>query len=403
MKPGKKGTAIVAHSGGPTPVMNASLKGVIEESAKHPEIASLYGARFGIDGVLTEDFIDLFRQPKETIEAVSRTPSSALGTSRREVNNADLNRVLDIFAAYEVRYFFYTGGNGSMGTAHQIETASRGRGYDLAVIGIPKTIDNDLLETDHSPGYASTARFFAHAVRDVGADNRALPGQVEIVEILGRNTGWLAAATSLARAEEDDAPHLIYFPEQRLPLEKLLVDIERVYRRLNRCVVAVCEGQLNEDGEPFGADTRTGSRGSLAMNLGHRLAMLVSEKLNIRARSEKPGLLGRASPAYVSQVDWEEARMCGRAAVQAGLRGESGKMVTILRECSEPYTSITGLADLARVAFLERPFPAEWRNQEGNDVLPSFREYTLPLVGTILPHCRLARISQKLHLNHASR
>lgn len=389
MKPTKKGAAVVAHSGGPTPVMNASLAGVIEESASHPEITSLYGARFGVDGILTENFIDLLQQSRETIEAVSRTPSSALGSSRREIKDADLDRVLDIFAAHTVRYFFYTGGNGSMGTAQQIQLASKSRGYDLQVIGIPKTIDNDLLETDHSPGYASTARFFAHAVRDIGADNRSLPGQVEIIEILGRNTGWLAAATSLTRTDADDAPHLIYFPEQRLPLEKLFTEIERVYRRLNRCVVAVCEGQLNEHGEPFGADTRIGSRGSLAMNLAHRLAMLVSENLKIRARSEKPGLLGRACSAYVSQVDWDEARICGKAAVQAATRGELGKMVTILRECGEPYASTTGLADLERVAFVERPFPAAWRNQEGNDVLLSFREYALPLIGMVAPHPRL--------------
>lgn len=161
MKSPKKGAAIVAHSGGPTPVINASLAGVIEESAKHPEITSLYGARFGIDGILAEDFIDLFQQPRETIEAVSHTPSSALGSSRREITDADLDRVLDIFEAHAVRYFFYTGGNGSMGTAQQIQTASRSRGYDLQVIGIPKTIDNDLLETDHSPGYSKLSSSIA--------------------------------------------------------------------------------------------------------------------------------------------------------------------------------------------------------------------------------------------------
>jgi 6-phosphofructokinase 1 len=389
MKASDKVTAIVAHSGGPTPVINASLAGLIQEAIKHAEITSLYGAQFGIDGVLNENFIDLFRQPKELVEAVGRTTASALGSSRRELTPVDLERVLDILTAHGVRYFFYTGGNGSMGTAHQLQTAARERGYDLQVIGLPKTIDNDLLGTDHSPGYASTARFFAHAVRDIGADNRSLPGQVEVVEILGRNTGWLAAATSLARADADDAPHLIYFPEQHLSLERLLMDVERIYRRLNRCVVAVCEGQLNEQGEPFGADTRTGSRGSLAMNLGHRLAMLIAENLKIRARSEKPGLLGRVSSAYISEVDWKEARMCGRAAVLAALRNESGKMVTVVRSQREPYTSTHGLIDLAEVAYLEKPFPAEWRNPEGNDVLPVFREYLLPLTGPVPAAARL--------------
>src|SRR6185369_8751498 len=183
------------------------------------------------------------------------------------------------------------GGNGSFGMADRI---ARAAGASMQVIGVPKTIDNDLMETDHTPGYATCARFFACAVRDIGADNRALPGQVEFLEVLGRNAGWIVAATSLARRDPDDAPHLIYFPELPLPLEKLLDDVDRVYRRLGRCVVAVCEGQLDEKGQAFGADERAGSRGKLAMNLAHRLAMLTSERLKLRSRSEKPGLLGRS-------------------------------------------------------------------------------------------------------------
>src|SRR6185437_1415377 len=376
--------------------------GIVEEAHMHPEITALYGARFGIAGILSEDFVDLYRQPEATLKAVARTPSSALGTSRREVGAAELAQALYVFRAHGIRYFFYNGGNGSMGTAHQIQAIASAAGYDLQVIGIPKTIDNDLLETDHTPGYASTARFFASAVRDIGADNRALPGQVEIIEILGRNVGWLAAATSLARAKPDDAPHLIYFPEQRLPLDRLLSDIERIFRRLNRCVVAVCEGQLDENGEPFGADVRSGSRGSLAMNLAHRLALLVMERLKIRARSEKPGLLGRACTACISDVDWKEARRCGNAAVSAAIRGETGKMVTLLRDSGAEYTMETGLIGLDRVAFFERPFPAEWRNQDGNDVLPQFRDYAAPLVGTIERHRMLvdAPVSKSLNILH---
>ena len=379
-------TAVIAQSGGPTPVINASLLGVIEESRRHTEITSLYGARFGISGILSEDFIDLFRQPEEIVAAVGHAPSSALGSSRREVNERELERVLTVFRAHDVRYFFYTGGNGSMGTAHQLASLARDEGYEMQVIGVPKTIDNDIVGTDHTPGYASTARFFASAVRDIGADNRALPGQVEFIEVLGRNVGWIVAATSLARHSPDDAPHLIYFPEQRLPLEKLLDDVNRVYQRLGRCVVAVCEGQLDENGEPFGADVRPGSRGSLAMNLAHRLALLVAERLKIRARSEKPGLLGRASSAYVSPVDWEEARLCGRAAVRAALEGAGAQMVTLLREAQSPYVVKTGLVNLEQVAFIERPFPDDWRNPEGTDVFPAFREYAAPLIGEIPRH-----------------
>jgi 6-phosphofructokinase len=256
-------------------------------------------------------------------------------------------------------------------------------GYDLQVIGIPKTIDNDLMETDHTPGYPTTARFFASALRDIGADNRALSGQVEFVEVLGRNAGWLVAATALARHYPDDAPHLIYFPEMRLPLDRLLGDIEDVYRRLGRCVVAICEGQLDERGEPFGADVRTVSRGSLALNLAHRLSMVTAARLKLRARSEKPGLLGRSGLAYPCPRDWDEARACGRAAVRAAVEGKSGVMVTL------GHSGATGLVPLEKVAFVERLFPPEWRNAAGNDVRPEFLEYALPLIGKVEGYRRL--------------
>lgn len=377
------GIALVAHSGGPTPVINASLLGVVEEARKQHDIAKLYGAAYGLDGVLREDFIDLFAQSADTLQAIAAMPSSALGTSRLEVGHAEIEQVLRVFRAHDIRFLFYTGGNGSMGTASQIAEAARDSGYELRVIGIPKTIDNDLAETDHTPGYATTARFFATAVRDIGADNRALPGQVEFVEVLGRNAGWLVAATSLARHHPDDAPHLIYFPEAPLPLEQLLEDVDAVYRRLGRCVVAVCEGQLDERGEPFGADVREGSRGRLAMNLGHRLAVLVSQRLKVKARSEKPGLLGRAWWGEEPQLDRAESRLCGQAAVRAACQGVSGAMVTLLREEGAEYAISTGLAPLERVAWVERLFPAAWRNPSGNDVLPQFRDYVAPLVGPI--------------------
>jgi 6-phosphofructokinase len=379
----KPASALVAHSGGPTPVINASLLGTVEEARRHPAISSLYGARFGIDGVLREDFADLFAQPPDLLQRIGHTPASALGSSRREVLPEDLSSVLQVFRRHNIRYFFYTGGNGSMGTALQIQQAAGRAGIPLTVIGIPKTIDNDLLLTDHTPGYASTARFFAHAVRDIGADNRSLPNQVEIIEVLGRNVGWLAAATTFAKADPDDAPHLIYFPENRLPLEKLFDDVSKIFNRLRRCVVVVCEGQLDASGEPFGADVRSGSRGALAQNLGHRLALLISTQLKIRARSEKPGLLGRANSAYITQADWQEAHLCGRQAVQAALAERAGVMITLVREPGQAYSIRTGEVPLEQVAFAERAFPTEWMNASRTDVLPAYREYASPLIGPV--------------------
>lgn len=375
--------ALVAHSGGPTPVINASLLGLVEEARLHPEIKGLYGAKFGFSGILQENFVDLFAQPEATLRQVAAAPGSALGSSRYEVGSDDLLAILRVFEARDIRYFFYTGGNGSMGTALQLKEAAERTGFPVQIVGIPKTIDNDLMHTDHTPGYASTARFFAHAVRDIDADNRSLPGQVEIIEVLGRNAGWLAAAASLAKSGPEAGPHLIYFPEQKLALDKLLDDVSQVFQRIRRCVVVVCEGQLDEHGEPFGADVRPGSRGSLAQNLGHRLATLITTRLNIRARSEKPGLLGRATSAYVSSVDWDESRLCGQKAMQAAMAGHSGVMVTLVRAESSTYSVTYGETALENVAFVERTLPQEWINSEGTGVLEAYREFAAPLIGTV--------------------
>jgi len=374
--------ALLVHSGGPTPVINASMAGVVEEARRHPQIGGLYGAAFGISGALNEDFFNLSAQSPATLEAIANTPASALGTSRMELDDRALDALLAVCRKREIRYLFLTGGNGSMATAAHIAAAA---GDSLQVIGIPKTIDNDLLATDHTPGYATTARFFACAVRDIGADNRALPGQVQFVEVLGRNAGWLVAATRLARHHDDDAPHLIYYPETRLPLNRLMGDIDGVYSRLGRCVIAICEGQLDENGEAFGADERGGSRGKLAMNLAHRLASLTTQHLKLKARGEKPGLLGRSWWSDEPRQDRIEARMCGVAAVRAAVEGRSGVVVTLVRTPGSAYEISTGLAPLERVACGERLLPEAWRDS------PAFLEYVVPLVGTIPHYTRLQK------------
>jgi 6-phosphofructokinase 1 len=375
--------ALVAHSGGPTAVINASLLGIVRGAARHARISKVLGARFGIDGMLRGDFVDVTALAPSALAVVGDAASSALGTSRRAVTPADIERVVDVCRAHDVRWLFYTGGNGSMETARQTDAAARDIGADLAVVGVPKTIDNDLAETDHAPGYASAARFFASAARDLGADNRALPGLVQILEVLGRNAGWLTAATVLARVRPDDAPHLVYLPERRLPLSMFLDDVQRVFDRLGRCMVSVCEGQLDDEGQPFGADVRMSSRGPLATNLAHRLALLVTERLGIKARGEKPGLIGRVSRDLRSEVDWREARRCGQAAVDAAVEGASGVMVTIERVRGAAYESATGLARLERVAGIERLFPLEWIASSGHDVSRDFTRWASPLVGPL--------------------
>jgi 6-phosphofructokinase 1 len=376
-------TALVAHSGGPTAVLNASLAGIVDE-ARHAGVSRLLGARFGIEGMLAGDFVDLFAVPPRDVEAAARASSSALGTSRRPVDDGDLERVMKVCAAHDVRWVFYTGGNGSMATADRLASLAHQAGRSLAVVGVPKTIDNDLAGTDHAPGYPSAARFFACAARDVGADNRALSGQVEILEVLGRNSGWIAAATRLACRAPDDAPQLVYLPERPLPLGRLLDDISRVYSRLGHCTVVVCEGQLDEEGGAFGADVRLTSRGPLATNLGHRLAQLVAARLGLKAHAEKPGLLGRSSREPSRDLDRDEAYRCGQAAVRAARDGASRVMVTLERTDGPGYAAVTGTTPLDRVAGVERRVPLGWIDESGGP-LPPLLDYIAPLVGDVAP------------------
>ncbi len=387
-------SAVVAHGGGPTPVLNASLAGVIAEARKHTGIDTLYGAEFGLAGLLEDRFFDLFPEPPQNIEAIARAPGSALGSSRRALSPEDDERIFDVLRRRDVRYFFYTGGNGSMDTALRFHRMAQSTGYELCVIGIPKTIDNDILGTDHSPGYGSCARFFAHAVRDIGSDNRALPTPVCVVEVLGRNVGWVVAGTAHARRYQDeDPPHLIYVPEFGLSVEQLCSDVQQVYGRLGRCVVAVCEGQTDDKGGWFGTELGTlpGARDALPANMGHVLSRLIWSRTGLRARAERPGLLGRSCQALVSEVDREESRRCGSTAVKAALAGESGKMVALQRVPGPRYECEMVLVPLESVARTERRFPAEWVNDSHNDVLPEFLDWSRPIIGEIGTHPRLSR------------
>jgi 6-phosphofructokinase 1 len=389
MSVGLRGVAVMMHGGGPTRVINASLAAAVEECRRHAAITGVYGAEHGIFGVLAEDFVDLGRQDSALIEKVGTAPSSALGSCRYRLSDGEYERVFDVFRAHNVRYLFPAGGNGSMVAARAVARFALGSGYELRVIGIPKTIDNDLPETDHSPGYGSAALFFASAVRDIGADNRALPGRVTVVEVMGRDVGWLVAATALARAYPDDPPHLIYLPEQSLSTDRLLSDVERVYRRLGRAVVAVSEGQRDATGGVFGADVRPpdGSLHRMTSNLAHSIARIITERSGIRARSEKPGLLGRSSGAFISETDRNEARLCGQAAVRAAVGGATHVMVALRRVSQSPYRCETALVNLDKLDRA-RTFPSEWI-LPGGDVDPAFIEYVAPLAGEVPPHARL--------------
>jgi 6-phosphofructokinase len=345
----------------------------------------------GAVGLVDELFIDLYAEVAERWDAIARSPGSVLGSSRKNLRDEDFGRMLETLRRHEIRYVFLTGGNGTMQMALKLSNVCKHAGYEASVIGIPKTIDNDLFGTDHTPGFASAARFFVHGLRYIGADNRALPG-VTVVEVLGRNAGWLVASTLLARQEGDDAPHLVYLPERRLPFAQLASDVEQVYRKLGRVVVAVCEGQLDEQGKPFGADVRMASGAPLALNLAHELSVRLSKSLGVSARSEKPGLLGRSFGALASAVDLAESRGCGAAAVGFALRGETGKMVTLERLEGHEYGTAVGLVPIEEVAGRERLFPPAWMPDGPTGGSVEFQRWVEPLVGPIHELGKLARI-----------
>ena len=388
-----KGNLIVGQSGGPTAVINASLAGVVQEALKHSEIGSVYGMLHGIEGVLKEELIDLGKESPDTIELLKQTPSAALGSCRHKLTDKDYDRILTVLKAHGIRYFMYIGGNDSADTTARISRLAQETGYELRAMGIPKTIDNDLAFTDHCPGYGSVARFAAEAVRGAGLDTEAIGvvDTVKVIEMMGRNAGWITAAAALARidGDPDTAPHLIYVPERRIVMDKLLDDVQKVYDRLGYCVIALCEGARGEDGDLLSA---TG--GALYTDsFGHKqlggaadyLCRVIADRLKLKARFDKPGTIQRMMQSQQSPVDVEEAYTVGATAVQKAVAGTSGYMVTLVRQSNDPYRWTTGLARLEDVANAERLMPDEFLNAEGNNVTQAFLDYARPLIGPPLP------------------
>ncbi|MFB3826347.1 MAG: diphosphate--fructose-6-phosphate 1-phosphotransferase [Bryobacteraceae bacterium] len=377
------GHAVIAQGGGPTAVINASLYGAVAElAAALPPSSRILGAEGGVAGVFRKQWIDL-RAPSATAwEGVRMAPGAALGSCRKMLNAEEAAAAVEIFRSLDVRRFFYIGGNDSMDTALKIGRAASAAGYELFLAGIPKTIDNDLPCTDHCPGFGSAARYFAQSVIDLGMDIRALPTPVSILEVLGRNAGWLAAATCLAREKRGDAPHLIYVPEAPLSRERFLKDVEAAYKELGWVVAAVSEGVVDEKGHDWAA-----ARGNAVDGFGHALpgdvaaslAAVVRSELGIRARSEKPGLCGRSSALLASTVDREEAEAVGRFAARSVCEGRSGFMAAILRESNEPYRVNYSAAPLEEVANVERKLPAEFI--AAADIKDAYRAYAAPLIG----------------------
>ena len=394
----KNTNVLVVQSGGCTAVMNRSLVGVVQEAFEGRTFGEVYGALHGLDGILDEAFIDLRRHTgRRYWTNVANTPGAALGSGRRSLQPEDMPRVLAALRKYNIGYFFIIGGNDSAETAHRISEETWESGQAVAVIQVPKTIDNDLIVTDHTPGYGSAARFIALATMGAGRDAESM-GQaspITVLEVMGRDAGWLAASSALGKREEMDAPHFICVPEVPVDEGRFLRQMEDNYSRWGFAVAVTAEnvqgpsGPLGGQEEPYFID-----------DFGHKyfegpgryLAGLLSPELKVRARFEKPGTIQRSLMACASRTDAQEARLAGRAAVRCAAEGYSGCMVTLMREPGPEYKCSTGLAPLEIIAGKVKPLAQEFFDTESGLVTQAYLEYVRLLVGVPMPrYARMAR------------
>jgi len=393
------GNMVIAQSGGPTVVINQSLVGAVLEARKHKEIRKIYGSLHGLKGLLEEDLCDLRKETPANLELVAKSPSSALGSVRKKPTPEDCAKVFAVLQKYDIRYFFYIGGNDSAETTHIVNEEAKRGGFPVRCFHICKTIDNDLRENDHTPGFGSAAKFVAQAFMGDNLDNRSLPG-VKINVIMGRHAGFLTAASALARVFPDDGPHLIYVPERAFSLDKFVADVQAVYARLGRCVVAVSEGIQDEHGEAIASKfvKETDSHGNVQLSgsgaLGDLLAKEIKEKAKIsRVRADTFGYLQRSFAGVVSAVDAKEARLAGQTAVKYAVSGafESGS-TAIKRKPGKAYKTWIERTELKNVAKETRHMPDEFIAAAGNDVTKAFLEYLRPLVGDLPSTGRLKAI-----------
>lgn len=405
---GMKGKLLVVHGGAPTAVMNASLWGVVEAATASGAVDGIYGARGGMAGLLAGDYIDLSALPAEVLDALPSTPASYIGTSRFPIEAEGYDRIVDRLVQGHFEYLLVNGGNGSMDACGKIAAAvaRRAPGAGIKVAGIPKTIDNDLAGTDHAPGFGSAARYLAASVAELAQDLASLPIHVCVIECMGRNAGWLAASAALADpsawagreacaaaakgapvslGERPLGPHLIYVPELPFDEERFLDEAKALYDKWGGVLVVASEGLRDAAGEPIVPPLFQSGRSVYYGDVSAHLAGLVIRRLGVKARSEKPGILGRCSVAHQSSVDKEEAIAAGRAAVEAVLAGRTGVMVGFRRISSSPYRCELFLSPLEEVMLLEKTLPIEYLNPGRNGIDASFCEWCKPLLGGPLP------------------
>ena len=387
----QRGNVLVMQLGGSTPVMNRSLAGVMREAYEHKSsLGEVFGAVHGLDGLLSRQVVGLSRRTKGWWERTARTPGAVLGSSRRRLRPDDIPTVLEVLSEYGIRYWIAIGGNDSAETSHRIGLGAQDAGVGLSVINIPKTIDNDLVLTDHSPGYGSAARFVALATKGAGRDAETMgtASPVTIIEVMGRDAGWLAASAALAKRSERDAPHVICVPEVPVDEGRFLALIEEAYRRFGFAVAVVAEnargaeGLLGEQTDPWYVD-EFGHR--YFEGAGRHLAGLAARQLNVRVRYERPGTIQRSMASCVSTTDAREAEMAGRAAVRYTLQGATDRMVTLVRAEGGKYACSTDLAPLAKVAGKVSGLPDTFFDRSTCLPTAEFLDYARPLIGAALP------------------
>jgi 6-phosphofructokinase len=382
------GNAIIGQSGGPTSVINASLIGIAEAAQQFEAIDKVLGMRFGIEGFMQEDIIDLTKESQETLNLLKRTPSSALGSCRHKLTDDDLPMILDKLRKYDIRYIFMIGGNDTMDTIHRMEEYAASQGYELVGIGVPKTVDNDLFGTDHTPGYASAARFNAYCVRHSGLlfrDMRKVD-QFVIYQTIGREAGWLVGAGAAGKQSEEEAPHILCMPERPFDKGKFLANVKHCYDRHGWVSIVCGEGITYEDGTPVSASQTTdkfsnvefGAMGGTSAALA--LHQMITDAFGFRGEFQITESLPMCAADRAEEQDFDEAYMCGAAAVNLAKQGKTGLMVSLERAPSEAYVCTTGEVPLKDVAVRAKPMPDEYINEEGNFVTDAFVQYMKPLM-----------------------
>jgi len=391
------GNALVGQSGGPTAVINNSLVGVVDACFEQDQILAVFGMNGGIEGVLKESFYNLSEQKREVLDGLRSTPSSALSSSRHKLKDEELPLVLAILKKYEIRYFFLIGGNDTMDTVHRVEAYCRSKQYELRGIGIPKTVDNDLYGTDHTPGFASAAKYNALSVKQAGQlalDMRKVD-QFVVFQTIGRDAGWLAAATACARQFKGDAPHLIYCPERRFNKESFLKEARALIEKQGWVFVVVSEGLLYEDGTPVSAsrtsdnfnNTEFGAMGGASVAL--QVHKMLSEATGLRGEFQIVESLNMSAIDRATSTDLQEAYQCGVHAVSYASLGATGVMVTIDRVSNHPYQVSYGKVPLHEVAIRAKAMPEHYISKNGCDVTLEALEYLKPLVGDLPEFSRL--------------